>query len=123
MTMGSNEGFKEYAQKWRDLDGRVQPPLSDREMVGMFMGTLTSPFFNHLIGSSSSSFTELILIGEHVEGGIKSGKIPVAASSSVVKNTFSDKKETNIVYSPKGRVRNDHNQFVGIMLISNHAPI
>ena len=35
MTMGSNVGFKEYAQKWRDLAGRVQPPLTDRELVDM----------------------------------------------------------------------------------------
>ena len=41
MTMGSNGGFKEYVQKWRDLDGRVQPPLTGRELVDIFMGTLT----------------------------------------------------------------------------------
>ena len=56
--MGSREGFKEYAQKLRDLAGRVQPPLNDREMVDMFMGTLTGPFFNLLIGSSSSGFKD-----------------------------------------------------------------
>ena len=53
MSMGSSEGFKEYAQKWRDLAGRVQPPMNDQEMVDMFMGTLTCPFFNLLIGSST----------------------------------------------------------------------
>ena len=30
----------------------------------MFLGTLSGPLFNHLIGSSSASFTELILTGE-----------------------------------------------------------
>ena len=54
--MGTNEGFKEYTQKWRDLAGRVQPPLTDRELVDMFMGTLMRPYFNLLIGSSSSDF-------------------------------------------------------------------
>src|ERR1044072_9374762 len=29
MSMGRDENFKEYAQKWRDLAGRVQPPLSN----------------------------------------------------------------------------------------------
>ena len=72
--MVSSEGFKDYAQKWRDLAGRVQPPLSERELVDMFFGTLSGPFFNHLIGSSSAGFTELILTGERVEVGIKSGK-------------------------------------------------
>ena len=73
--MGIGEGFKDYAQKWRDLAGRVQPPLSDRELVDMFLETLSGPFFNHLIGSSSSGFTEIILTGERVEAGIQSGKI------------------------------------------------
>ena len=49
MGMVSNEGVKEYAEKWRDLEGRVQPPLSERELVDMFLGTLSGPFFNHLI--------------------------------------------------------------------------
>src|ERR1051325_3547151 len=51
MSMGRDEKFKEYAQKWRDLAGRVQPSLSNRELVDMFMGTLSGPFFNHLIGN------------------------------------------------------------------------
>ena len=69
--MGSNESFKEYAQKWRDLTGRVQPPLADRELVDMFMSMLIGPFYNHLLGNSSAGFTELILTGEHVENGIR----------------------------------------------------
>ena len=44
MFMGSNEGFKDYAQKWTDLVGRVQSPLSDRELVDMFLGTLIAHF-------------------------------------------------------------------------------
>ena len=87
MAMDTNEGFKYYAQKWRDLARRVQPPLSKRELVDMFLGTLPGPFFNHLIGSSSAGFTELILTGERMEAGIKSGKIQKDASTSAaVKN-------------------------------------
>ena len=52
--MVSNEGFKEYDQKRRDLAGRVHPPLSERELVDMFLGALSGPFFNHLIESSSA---------------------------------------------------------------------
>ena len=71
---GAGEGFNNYAQKWRYLAGRVQPLLSDRELVDMFLGTLSGSFFNHLIDSASSGFTELILTGERVEAGIRSGK-------------------------------------------------
>ena len=90
--MCSNEGFKEYAQKWRDLAGRVHPPLTDKEMIDIFMGTLTGPFFNHLIGSSSAGFTELILTGERVEVGIKSGKTQGATSFDTQKSHTMERK-------------------------------
>ena len=73
--MGAGKGFKNYTQKWRDLAGRVHPPLANRELVDIFLGTLFGPYFNHLIGRSSSGFTELITTKERVEAGIKSGKI------------------------------------------------
>ena len=98
MYMASSEGFKDYAQKWRDLLGRVRPPFSDRELVDMFLGTLSGPFLNHLIGSSSDGFTELILTGERVEAGIKSGKIQRDASSSTMKKPLTGKKEVSVAY-------------------------
>ncbi|KAI5444393.1 hypothetical protein KIW84_012866 [Lathyrus oleraceus] len=54
--------------------------MTDRELVDMFMSTLTGPFYSHLLRSSSSGFTELILTGEHVERDIRSGKIQAATS-------------------------------------------
>ena len=116
--MVSNEGFKEYAQKWRDLAGRVQPPLSERELVDMFLGTLSDPFFNHLIGSSSAGFTELILMSERVEAGIKSGKIQKDASASAaIKKTFPAKKEVSAVYSQRGQGRVECRPAVGAVMI------
>ena len=85
----------------------------------MFMGTLTGPFFNLLTGSSSSRITELILNGERVKSSVKSEKIPMAASSSVVKKTFNNKKETNVVYGQKGLGINNCNQSVGAVMTSN----
>ena len=101
MSIGAGEGFKTYAKKWRDLAGRVQHPLSDRELVDMFLGTLSGPFFNHLIISSSARFTELIMTGERVEAGIKSGKIQRDASSSTMKKPFTRKKEVSAAYESK----------------------
>ena len=121
MSMSSREWFKEYAQKWRDLAGRVQPLLTDRDMVDMFMGTLTGPFFNLLIGSSTSGFTKMVLTGERIESGIKSGKILMVASSIGEKKPFGGKKEINVVYGQKSHSKNNHHQSVGAVLMSNHT--
>ena len=113
--MGTGEGFKDYAQKWRDLAGRVQPPLADRELVDMFLGTLSGPFFNHLIRSFSSGFTELIMTGERIEAG----KIQMGASSSTEKNPF--KKESSVVYSLRNQNRPERRQAVNAVVISKPA--
>ena len=116
MSLGTGEGFKEYAQKWRDLAGRVQPPLTDRELVDMFLGTLSGPFFNHLVGNSSAGFTDLILTSERIEAGIRSGKIQKAASPSTKKRPF--KKEASAVYGPRRQVKPESRQAVNALVIS-----
>ena len=88
----------------------------------MFMGTLIGPFFNLWTESSSDGFTEMILTGERIESGIKSGVIPMATSLNVVKKPFRGKKEVKNVYGQKSRSKSSHNQFVEEVLISNMAP-
>lgn len=36
----SNETFKEYAQRWREIGSRIRTMLSDNELVDIFMGIL-----------------------------------------------------------------------------------
>src|SRR3954468_7916732 len=119
MSMGPKESFKEYAQKWRDLAGRVQPSLNDRELVDMFMGTLSGPFYSHLLGSSSSGFTDLILTGERVENGFRSGKIQVGSSSGTTKKHSNGSLDSNAVYRQK---RINHVQSIGAILSSIPTP-
>ena len=85
----------------------------------MFLGTLSDPFFNHLIGNSSAGFTELILTSERVEAGIKSGEIQRDASSSTVKKPFSGKKEVNTAYGQRNQNKTKCRPMVGAVMISN----
>ena len=90
-------------------------------MVDMFMGTLTGPFINLLIGSSSSGFTEMVLTEERIESGIKSGKILMAASSNVEEKPFGGKREANVVQ--KGHNKAHYHQPVRAVLVSNSARV
>ena len=40
LSKESNESFRGYAQRWRELAGRVEPPLLDRS-YGIIQGYLT----------------------------------------------------------------------------------
>ncbi|XP_050919190.1 uncharacterized protein LOC127136700 [Lathyrus oleraceus] len=82
LTQRSEESFKEYAQRWRELASRVEPPLLERELVDMFMGNLQGPYLDRMVRSTSSGFSDLVLAGERIENMIKMGKIQNSASTS-----------------------------------------
>ena len=102
MEKKSSETFKEYAQRWRELAAQVEPPLYEKEMITMFIETLQAPFYEHVLGSIYSNFSDIVTIGERIEHGLKKGKI--AQSLSVVtnakklgfKNNNNQKKEGDV---------------------------
>ena len=109
MSQKHNEGFKEYAQRWRELAARVQPPLVDREMSDLFMGTLQGPFAERMVGCPVTNFSDIVVAGERIESWLKLGKIQggASASSSGTKKPFGNngqrKKEgdTSAVYTAR----------------------
>ncbi|XP_058762353.1 uncharacterized protein LOC131635725 [Vicia villosa] len=111
LAQKNNESFKEYAQKWRELAARVQPPMLEREMMDMFTNTLEGQYYSAC--SASSSFADLVMIGERIESGIKVGRIQntsAASSSSGAGgkkpyNGFAKKREgeTSAAYYGQGK--------------------
>lgn len=91
----SEETFKEYAQRWRELVAKVQPSLFERELVDMFMGNLQGPYLDRMVGSTSSSFSVLVLAEETIENMIKMGEIQNSIS------TFGVVKKSFVVYGKK----------------------
>jgi len=49
--------------------------MHDKEMVAMFIDMLQSPFYEHMVGSVSLNFADMVIIGERIEFGFKSEKI------------------------------------------------
>ncbi|KAI5420328.1 hypothetical protein KIW84_044205 [Lathyrus oleraceus] len=59
------------------------------------MRTLQGLYYEKIVGSSSSSFADIVTIGERIENGLKIGKIASVDSQTVVKKShgFVKKKE------------------------------
>ncbi|PNX69264.1 hypothetical protein L195_g056623, partial [Trifolium pratense] len=83
LSQKSSESFKEYAQRWRELVARVEPSLLEKELVDTFMSTLQGPYYEKMIGSISSGFTDMVIIVERVKEGLKSSKIQDSSSNQV----------------------------------------
>jgi hypothetical protein len=75
---------------------QVQPPLSNREMVTLFIDTLGDPYYEMMIGSISSNFLDIVMTEERIKARIRSGKIASSVASNA-KNPFngSNKKRND----------------------------
>jgi len=95
MAKKGSETFKEYAQRWRELVAQVEPPLHEKEMTTMFIETLQTPFYEHMLGSVSSNFSDIVTIGERIEHGLKSRKIAQGsfAATNAKKPRFNPNKK------------------------------
>ena len=56
--------------------------LLEKEFVDIFMGTLQGVYFEKMVGSVLSGFSDIVTIGERIEAGVKSGKIQRAVSNT-----------------------------------------
>ncbi|KAA0066096.1 uncharacterized protein E6C27_scaffold21G00870 [Cucumis melo var. makuwa] len=80
------------------MAAEVQPPLTDKEMTSMFMNTLRAPFYERMIGNASTNFSDIIVVGERIEYGIKHGRLaePTTEYGGIKKGTISKKKEGEV---------------------------
>ena len=75
MKKADTETFREYAQRWREKASQVQPPLSEKEIVRLFVKTLDEAYFEKLLGCVTNRFTNVVIAGEQVEDAIREGKL------------------------------------------------
>ncbi|KAL4379560.1 hypothetical protein GQ457_02G043180 [Hibiscus cannabinus] len=93
MKQKSNESFRQYAQRWRDVAAQVQPPLGEKETMVIFIQTLDGPILDRLIGNATTNFSDLVLSGELIENAVKSGRIDSGGSSSHRKSSSGRKDQ------------------------------
>ncbi|XP_039019836.1 uncharacterized protein LOC120151466 [Hibiscus syriacus] len=93
MKKKSNENFRQYAQRWRDIVVQVHPPIEEDETIVLFVNTLRAPFFTHLIGNSFKIFIDIVTVGEMIEMAVKSVKLDSGESS---KKPLIKKKESEV---------------------------
>ena len=95
MEKKTNETFREYAHKWRDLAAQVQPPLTDKELNKMFLNTLKATYYDRMIENSNKDFSVVVLVGEMIETGVKQGKIEASETKKQIPKR--KERETHVV--------------------------
>ncbi|XP_050894214.1 uncharacterized protein LOC127100949 isoform X1 [Lathyrus oleraceus] len=101
MSQKDKETFKKYAQIWREFAAQISPPLEDKEMTKIFLKTLSSFYYEHMISSDANDFTKMVNMRMRLEEGVREGRLSKdeASSSKKYVGSFSKRKEgeTNAV--------------------------
>ncbi|XP_050876219.1 uncharacterized protein LOC127079911 [Lathyrus oleraceus] len=63
MSQKDKESFKEYAQRWREIAAQIFPTLEEKEVTKIFFKTLSSFYYDRMIASAPSYFTEMVNMG------------------------------------------------------------
>ena len=75
MTQKDNETFREYAQRWRNIASQVSPRVEEKEMTKLFLKTLSQFYYEMMVGSVPSDFSEMVSIGMRLEEGVREGRL------------------------------------------------
>ncbi|XP_017636780.1 uncharacterized protein LOC108478831 [Gossypium arboreum] len=103
MEKKSNESFRQYAQRWREVAIQVQPPLLEKETTMLFINTLKAPFITHMLGSATKSFSDIVMTGEMIENVVRRGKIELGESAKKSVPGKSDNEVNNTSTFNKGQ--------------------
>ncbi|XP_017617870.2 uncharacterized protein LOC108462434 [Gossypium arboreum] len=97
MEKKSNESFRQYAQRWREVAIQVQLPLLEKETTMLFINTLKAPFITHMLGNAIKSFSDIVMTGEMIENTVRSCKIElrVGAKKSVPRKMDNEVNNTS----------------------------
>ncbi|XP_058774736.1 uncharacterized protein LOC131649006, partial [Vicia villosa] len=82
MAQKDHEAFKEYAQRWRETAAQINPPLKEKEMTKIFLNTLSPFYYERMIASAPSDFTEMVNMGMRLEEGVRTGRLTKEGGSS-----------------------------------------
>ncbi|WJX57044.1 hypothetical protein P8452_42642 [Trifolium repens] len=118
MVQKDKESFKEYAQRWREIAAQISPPLEEKEMTKIFLKTLGSFYYERMIASAPSDFTEMVNMGMRLEEGVREGRLVKESGSSNIhtrkfEGSFPKNKEQEVDMATqekpkKGNYRQHH---------------
>ena len=71
----SRESYKKYAIRWKAVTSQVRPTFTNRETNSLFVDTLSSLYYNMLIGNVFHELGDLLYFVGRIEDEVKNGRI------------------------------------------------
>ena len=105
MPQGDKESFKEYMQRWREVAAQVVPPIGEQEMTKVFLKTLGLFYYERMVSSAPSDFTDMVSMGVCLEEAVREGRLTKDEGTKKSRTgSFERKKVKRMLLLEKGRL-------------------
>lgn len=124
MSRKDKETLKEYAQRWCKIAAQVSPPLEEKEMTKLFMKMLSLFYYDRMVASGPSDFTEMVNMGLRLEEGVHEGRLKEGGStdgSIKYGSGLPKKKEHDANTIPRNNQR--HHHVTSVTPVINFPPV
>ncbi|OIT32028.1 hypothetical protein A4A49_63800 [Nicotiana attenuata] len=115
------ESFQDYAIRWRVEATKVHPPLSEKELISIFIDIQNGIYYEKLAIANLRNFSNLIRVGDFLESGIKEGKVSMqinhALQPEMLESWKGKEKENSSVTMTMHQPQCHHD----LQLLQNHA--
>ncbi|KAK4730909.1 hypothetical protein R3W88_023897 [Solanum pinnatisectum] len=103
MKQKSNESYREFVYRWRNEASRVRPPMSEKEIVEVFVRVQEPEYYDRIMLLVGVKFAEIVKVGETIEDGLRIGKIARVAASLGSSGLLKKKREDVSSISYEGK--------------------
>ncbi|XP_004240794.1 uncharacterized protein [Solanum lycopersicum] len=103
MKQKSTESYREFAYRWRKEAARVRPPMTEKEIVEVFVRVQEPEYYGRIILLIGAKFVEIVKVDETNVDGLKLGKIARVSASPGSSGLVRKKREEVAVVSYRGR--------------------
>ncbi|XP_069155857.1 uncharacterized protein [Solanum lycopersicum] len=81
MKQKPTESYREFAYRWRKEAARVRPPMTEKEIMEVFVRVQEPEYYDRIMLLVGAKFAEIVKVGKTIEDGLKSGKIARVSAS------------------------------------------
>uniref|UniRef100_A0A0V0HSC2 Putative ovule protein n=1 Tax=Solanum chacoense TaxID=4108 RepID=A0A0V0HSC2_SOLCH len=105
MKPKSTVSYREFAYRWRKETAMVQPPMSEKEIVEVFVRVQDPEYYDRIMLLVGAKFTEIVKVGETIEDGLRIEKIGRVVISLRSSRLLKKKREdmSSISYASAGK--------------------
>ncbi|XP_028223068.1 uncharacterized protein LOC114404171 [Glycine soja] len=127
MTQKKKETFKEYAQRWREVAAQIIPPLEEKEMTKIFLKTLSQFYYEKMVASAPTDFTEMVNMGVRLEEGVREGRLtgesaPAASNAKKFGGHFAKKKDQEVGMVAHGKPQQNFTPYRQVANVASTIP-